>query len=377
MPETLLTPPPLRRIPVLAALVCVVVFIAAIVAIRVAGQPISARVDGRDMSLSRGTTVGDLIARGILDSQPGRLLSVRGAVIQERGGAAPLVWRNGRLVGDAEPIFEGDVLSSAPGVDRIEARVTLREPIPYKTRVRGAGPVMRLSDPGSVGIRERVIGAISKAQVSSRIVLAKHDMIVRRTRPTPKEKLIALTFDDGPWPGQTEKILDILKHEGVHATFFMVGVRIKAAPKLARRVVTDGNLVGDHSLGHRLLTAQKPKEIRRQIVGCLTWIHRATGANATWFRPPYGAIDGKVWKVTRNLKLRVVLWDVDTRDWAHPGVKKIVKNAEKYTRRGSIILMHDGGGNRAQTIKALPTIIRNLKKRGFVFVTLSELDAAR
>ena len=377
MTETVLTAPPRRRIPVLAVLAAVIVFVAAIVVMRVLAQPISVRIDGRRMSIARGSTVGDLIARGVLDSRPGRLLSVRGAVLREQGGAPPLVWRNGRLVGAGEPVFDDDVLASAPGVDSVEARVALREPIPYKTRIQGTGPVMRLANPGSVGIRERVVGAISKTEVSKRTVLAAQDMIVRRTRPTPKDKLIALTFDDGPWPGQTEKILGILKHEGIHATFFMLGVRIKAAPQLARQVAADGNLIGDHTLGHRLLTTQTAKEVKRQIVGGLTWIHRATGVNATWFRPPYGAIDQKVWKETRSLKLRVALWDVDTRDWARPGVKKIVKTADKHARRGAIILMHDGGGTRTQTIKALPTIIHDLKKRGFVFVTLNELDAAK
>ena len=377
MTETVLTAPPRRRIPVLAVLAAVIVFVAAIVVMRVLAQPISVRVDGRRMSIARGSTVGDLIARGVLDSRPGRLLSVRGDVLRDQGGAPPLVWRNGRLVGTAEPVFDDDVLASAPGVDSVEARVTLREPIPYKTRIQGTGPVMRLANPGSVGIRERVVGAISKSEVSKRTVLAAQDMIVLRMRPTPKDKLIALTFDDGPWPGQTEKILGILKHEGIHATFFMLGVRIKAAPQLARQVAADGNLIGDHTLGHRLLTTQTAKEVNRQIVGGLTWIHRATGVNATWFRPPYGAIDQKVWKETRSLKLRVALWDVDTRDWARPGVKKIVKTADKHARRGAIILMHDGGGNRTQTIKALPTIIHDLKKRGFVFVTLNELDAAK
>jgi peptidoglycan/xylan/chitin deacetylase (PgdA/CDA1 family) len=362
---------------VLVVIVVVVVFVAAIVVMLVASQPITVRVDGRSVTVPRGTTVGNLAARGLLDSRPGRLLSVRGLVIKEQGGAPPLVWRNGRQAGYSQPVFDGDVLASAPGVDAVEPRTTLKEPIPYKTRFEGKGPILRLANPGSVGVREKVIGAISKSQISSRTVVPEQDMVVKLLRPTPKDKLIALTFDDGPWPGQTEKILAILRHEGVHATFFMLGVRIKITPQLAKQVAEDGNLIGDHTYGHRDLTKQTVKVVKSQIVGGMTWIQRAAGVRATWFRPPYGAIDQKVWKETRKLGLRVALWDVDTRDWARPGVKQIIKTADTYTRPGSIILMHDGGGNRAQTIKALPTIIRDLKSRGFIFVTLDQLDAAK
>ena len=363
--------------PWILASLTLLAFAAVIAAAFAIGQPISVHVDGRPVTLKAGTTVADLRANGLLDARPGRLLSVKGAVIRAEGGAAPLVWRNGRLVGKNARIFDGDSIASARGVDRVESSVVVRVPIPFATRIQGTGPVMHLSNPGSVGIKERVLGAVSRSEVSSRTVLAATDMVIRRSRPTPKDKLVALTFDDGPWKGQTDKILKILRDERIHATFFMLGVRIKAAQALAKQVAADGNLIGDHTLGHRMLTTQKPKEIKRQIVGGLTWIRRATGVRATWFRPPYGAIDKKVWKETRSLKLHVALWDVDTRDWARPGVKRIVKNAEKHVHRGAIILMHDGGGNRTQTIKALPKIIKNFKKRGYTFVTLQELDAAK
>ena len=96
-----------------------------------------------------------------------------------------------------------------------------------------------------------------------------------------------------------------------------------------------------------------------------------------WFRPPYGAINAKVWKVARSSKVRVALWSVDTRDWTRPGVKTIVRRGTRGVRKGAIILMHDGGVDRSQTIKALPQIIAKFKKRGYVFVTLQELYDAK
>jgi len=365
-----------RRIPGLMILAAALLCGAVVLAILAFQQPIVVHIDGRSETLKSGTTVGDLIAAGSLESRRGRLMSVTGTVLSLEGGAEPLVRRNGELVGPTARLFEGDVIVSAPGSDTVEPKTAIKEPIPYKTRTRGRGPVMRLSSPGSVGIRQQIVGAVSKTVVSSGTVRPAQDMIITRTRPTPKDKLVALTFDDGPWPGQTDKILKILRHEGVHATFFMLGVRVKIAPKLAKQVAEDGNLVASHSLGHRLLTTAKPKEIKRQIVGGNNAIKKATGVKPTWFRPPYGAIDQRVWKQTRSLHLRVAMWDVDTMDWSRPGVKKIVKTARTHVRKGSIILMHDGGGDRSQTVKALPKVIRELKKRGYIFVTMAELDAA-
>ncbi len=173
--------------------------------------------------------------------------------------------------------------------------------------------------PVQQGLRTRVIGEKSKAVVSEQVIRPAQDMVIVQSRPNPRDKLVALTFDDGPWPGQTDKILNILKREEVRATFFMLGVRVKLAPELARRVAEEGNQVANHSLGHRLLTTSKPKEIRRQIRGGADTIYEATGVLPTWFRPPYGAINKAVWKQVRTSRMHVALWTVDTRDWSRPG----------------------------------------------------------
>ncbi len=340
-------------------------------------QPISLTVDGVKMKVRAGTTVAELQSSGAISSHAGRVLSIKGAILGDAEGEPVLIERNGRSAASNEIVFDGDVLMSSSGADSTEATVAVREPIPMQTRIQGTGPVMQLASPGSVGVREAVLGAVSRDVVSSRTVTPEQPMVVLRVRPSPTDKLIALTFDDGPWPGHTEKILQILKAEKVHATFFMVGIRVKLSPGLARLVVADGNLVGNHTLSHRELTKNSAKEVKHQIMGGADAIFRATGVRPIWFRPPYGSINGGVWKETRQLHLRVAMWDIDTRDWSRPGVKHIVTVAEKHASKGAIILMHDGGGSdRTQTIAALPTVIRDLKKRGFVFVTLQELADA-
>lgn len=333
-------------------------------------------IDGVAVTVPAGSTVGELVESGLVAARPGALLALDGSRLAPEGGYPARIRRNGASVLAGQRVYPDDVITSSHGVDRTEPSLTVREPIQFETRIEGKGPVMRLAQPGSVGVREVSKGRISGVRAAEKTVLPAIDMVVNRTAPRPAEKLIALTFDDGPWPGQTEKVLDILKREGVHATFFMQGGRVKNAPALAKRVAAEGNLVGNHTLGHKQLTIQTPAEANRQIVAGAATIRAATGVQPTWFRPPYGAIDGDVWKQTRALKLKVALWDIDTEDWRRPGVESIVDNVHRNARAGSIVLMHDGGTNRRQTIAALPKIIRDLKSRGFVFVTLEELDAA-
>ena len=333
-------------------------------------------VDGTEVSVPVGSTVGDLADSGFISAKPGALLAIDGSTLKARGGRGVLIRRNDEPVMAEQRVYAGDVITSVDGADRVEETVLVREPLQFLTRVEGTGPVMRLAQPGSVGVLEVGKGVVSGIRSRERVVLPASDMVVRRTAPHPSEKLVALTFDDGPWPGQTEKILEILRREGVHATFFMQGGQVKRAPGLAKRVVAEGNLAGNHTLGHKLLTKQTPAEVNRQIAAGSSTIRSATGARPIWFRPPYGAIDGDVWKQTRALKLKVALWDIDTEDWRRPGVSSIVANVHENARAGSIILMHDGGTDRRQTIAALPLVIRDLKSRGFVFVTLEELDAA-
>ena len=339
-------------------------------------RPVWITMDGSRLQVSYGTSIGELNRAHALSARSGRLLSVDGSVLATEGGGPPAMLRNGRPATATQVVFNDDVIESRNGLDAVEATVALREPIPVKTRITGNGPVMRLANPGSVGVRLRVAGSVSGKIVSDTILVKAQAMRIVRTRPRPKDKLVALTFDDGPWPGQTDKILKILEREGVHATFFMVGARVRASPGLAKKVVEAGNLAGNHTLGHRLLTKSKPKQIKRQLSGGANAIKRATGVSPKWFRPPWGAMNNKVWKQARKMGLHVALWDIDTRDWTRPGVTKIVKRATRRVEKGTIILMHDGGVNRTQTIKALPKIIRTLKNRGYVFVTLQELADA-
>lgn len=167
---------------------------------------------------------------------------------------------------------------------------------------------------------------------------------------------VYLTFDDGPGVS-TPAILSILSRTGSTATFFHLGVNEPAFPHADARIRAQGSKVANHSYDHPDLTTRTPKQ--------LTW-QLTHGPNAKCFRPPYGATDSAVRKAIARAGMRQVLWDVDTLDWTKPGVATLAKSGRlKSITNGSIVLMHDAGGDRTQTVAALPTIIADLHARGY------------
>jgi len=342
-----------------------------------ASRPSKATIDGRDVVIPAGTTVADLVNSGSLEATAGNLVGVDGAILLAGAGEPARVVRNGRLATGSQRVYAGDDIVGRPGTDRRESLVVTDVPVPFGVDYQGQGSMSEVRTEGLPGVRRVTMGAVSGVEVSSTIVAQPVDAVVVRIHPKPGTKMVALTFDDGPWPGQTDRILDILRQKKVRATFFMLGVRAKRQPALAKRVATEGHLVGNHSSGHRSLAKSKPKEARRQIDNGRAMLRRYTGVDTPWLRPPYGQMDKDAWKVVRASGSRVVMWNVDSHDWEKRGVKKIVRVVVKNSKPGAIILMHDGGGERGQTIGALPQIIDKLRAKGYVFVTVDEMYAAR
>jgi peptidoglycan-N-acetylglucosamine deacetylase len=339
--------------------------------------PIHVTVDGNPRTVAPRATLLDLRERNLLRSERGSLLSVKGKVINADGGAAATVTLNGEPAAGSERLHDGDVVVSRNGADTTESRASSRESLPIEVVQEGTGPVVKLRRLGTPGVVIVTRGRISGVETSRSVVSTGDEMVVVRRPAAPGDKLVALTFDDGPWPGQTEKILAVLKKQSIHATFFMLGGRARQSPELARRVVAEGHVVGSHSLSHKELTKLGPAGIRKEISGGVSGVAAATGVRPVWFRPPYGAVNGAVRKQARVMKVKVALWDIDTLDWTRPGTHMLYRNAVRSTRPGQIVLMHDGGADRSQTIKALPIIIEDLRSKGFTFVTLDELAAAK
>jgi peptidoglycan/xylan/chitin deacetylase (PgdA/CDA1 family) len=184
-----------------------------------------------------------------------------------------------------------------------------------------------------------------------------------------KLKCVALTMDDGPVPG-TVHVLDLLERKGVHATFFVVGQLARRHPAILRRMVAEGNVVGNHSWNHPEFFGMKAKAIRGQLVHTDAAVHRAIGRDPVLMRPPFGEVTAKVRQVSRQLGKAVVIWDVDPVDWKDRKASTVAHRVVKQARRGSIILTHD---SLKTTRAAYADIIDGLRARGFTLVTVLEL----
>jgi peptidoglycan/xylan/chitin deacetylase (PgdA/CDA1 family) len=202
-------------------------------------------------------------------------------------------------------------------------------------------------------------------------VLQAHDRFFYGGNPRLPE--IALTFDDGPNPPYTGQILAILQHYGIKATFFCVGSLVKKFPVAVRQEAAEGHLVENHSWGHPYMPYLSAASVIWQLSTTQDLIQHTIGVRPIFFRPPYGAFNSTVLTYANYFGLTTFMWNVDPRDWSKPGADVIYARVLAQTQPGSIILMHDGGGDRSQTVAALPKIITWFLSRGYRFVTLQEL----
>jgi peptidoglycan/xylan/chitin deacetylase (PgdA/CDA1 family) len=186
-------------------------------------------------------------------------------------------------------------------------------------------------------------------------------------------KMVALTFDDGP-SVYTPQVLAILNSYRVHATFFEIGRQVAPLASVSRAVIRDGDVIGDHTWSHPDLDAQNTAA---QIRPTQAEIHRVTGFRPCLLRPPYGIAPADVVGIARSLGLLTIQWDVDPADWARPGGAVIAGRVLSAVRPGSIVIMHDGGGDRSETVEALRTIVPTLLARGYSLVTVPQLLGLR
>jgi len=206
------------------------------------------------------------------------------------------------------------------------------------------------------------------------------------------QKVVALTFDDGPNPPYTDRILDVLAKEHVHATFFLVGRAVAAYPDVVRRELHDGNALGNHSWEHEHLIALTRTEVRSSLQRTDDAIFKATGTRTTIMRPPFGARDWFVLAVAQKMGYTPVMWSVPlVRDWENPPADVIAQRVLANVRDGSIVVLHDGNRgqlctaqrlgarvcDRSSDIDATRLIVESLKKDGYRFVTVPQLMALR
>ena len=204
------------------------------------------------------------------------------------------------------------------------------------------------------------------------------------------ERLVALTYDDGPNPPYTDRILDVLEREQVRATFFVVGRAVAVYPNVLRREMRDGDAIGNHTWDHSHLIVMSHAQIARSLQRTSTAIYQASGQRTKLMRPPFGARDWSVMQTAQHLGYTVVMWSVPLpRDWEYPSAQTIARRVTVRVKDGSIIVLHDGNRgllcatrhlspqvcNRTADIEATRLIVEDLKRRGYRFVTIPELIA--
>jgi len=200
-----------------------------------------------------------------------------------------------------------------------------------------------------------------------------HNVSAENTAQNEETKKIALTFDDGPHPRYTMQILDILAEYGIKATFFEVGENVIYYPEAAMRVASEGHEIGNHTYTHPHIKNLNEEQLSEETRRCESAIIEVTGIKPKIFRPPEGVVDSAVKTWADKNGYSVVLWSVDTRDWAGTSVSEMVKNVDNNVRPGSIILMHDYVSRKSHTVEALKKMIPMLLDKGYEFVTVSEL----
>ena len=194
----------------------------------------------------------------------------------------------------------------------------------------------------------------------------KKEQQVQPQTSTP-QKVIALTFDDGPHKKVTDLILDVLQKHQIKATFFVLGQNVASLPEVVQRIHNEGHEIGNHSWSHRNLTKLSVEELNKEMNDTNEQVYNTIGQYPTIYRPPFGAINDQV---KEAVSMTPVLWNIDTLDWQHKTPAKTLENVKQQVKDRSILLMHD---IYEESYEALDSVIAYLEQQGYQFVTISEL----
>ncbi|MBV9282978.1 MAG: polysaccharide deacetylase family protein [Acidimicrobiia bacterium] len=318
------------------------------------------RVDGRTVWVPGSRpTVASSLAAGRVHPRDGVLLSVvTHRAIALHTAPAQLFVDNAPAQPD-HPVRAGDRIVVKNGADAVEKIVS--------RRVQGMGP-------GLPPVEDRIwisAGGVEEAQVGEHSgEIVSRSAAAGAAAPAHAETgmSVALTFDDGPDPRWTPAILQILKDENVKATFCTIGYLAQRHPELVKAEFDAGNLVCDHSMHHILTLPSRPHpQIVDEVDQAADVIRGITGQNPLFYRPPGGNLNPDIIDTAHQRGLRVLKWSVDPKDYTKPPAPEILARIEAKVGPGAVILMHDGGGDRSQTVAMLKQLIDDLKKRGFTF----------
>ena len=361
--------------------------IAAVLALAVVGgaagwwfclRSISVTVNDRAVSIRVGSTVADLLSENDnFGVNPGRLLSVGGNVLDEKGGDACTVTYDGKKLKTKkfarQQLADGDTFTVEQGADTTEDYEEKTEEVAPGIEMKTGGAVQYVSQWGKAGKKTVWVGKQSGETVDHEVIEEAVAMVVESVNLKPQGgNYMALTFDDGP-SKYTPQILDVLKSKGVKATFFNLGNSANSYPDYTKRILDEGHELASHTMQHQNLPSLDRDSLRAEITNAFNVLNSASGGTIQMLRAPYGAFAATEWARAGDLFSCNVLWNIDTLDWKRPGADAITNNVLSNAKNGRIILMHDGGGDRSQDVEALSGIIDGLTQAGYKLVTVGEL----
>ncbi len=378
-----------------------------------AHRAVTCTVNGSVRVMAVSSSAQDIIDAGYASPSKGNLVAVHAdgepAEVLERGaGEGYTLQVNGTFVDTSTyRLAEGDVLQFFNGQDVTEASVAQTTEIPCSAQILEDGyflvKIGYVAQWGKNGVSTVLTGIHSGKTVDMGVTQEPQDLIIAQgnsINPADGRRLVALTFDDGPDPSYTPQYLDILARYGAKATFFVLGTMLEAGDDyaaLARRCVQEGHQVASHTYSHQNLLDLDDDARATEVTRSLSSVSQACGVETNVIRPPYGNFYGssflKYLRTGGNIAY-TAYWGVDSEDWevasqglgVEEGAQKIVENctiskdvsvsSNPDAFNGSIILMHDSGGDRSRDLVALPQIIEAYQAQGFEFVTMNELLAS-
>ncbi len=326
-------------------------------------------VNDKPLMISRFATLHDAIKKSGIKVEPGDFVDIENKVIEKGKGGPIKYFIDFKNVSGKSKVKRMAEIFVVNGIDRMEPQEKIIIQIPFKYNIIGEGPYYEITRKGKLGRKLVNQGIISKKTKDEVILEEKVDCIIIKKR-SKKDRMIALTFDDGPHKKYTPQILDILSDKKVRANFFVLGINAERNPELLKRIIKEGHMIANHSFSHTYLTKMNPEQIKGEIERTSQIVKKATGKGTTWLRPPGGSVDQKVINVAQLTKHRIIKWTVDPQDWRQSNHNILVSKIINTNSSGSIILLHDGGGNRQATVKALPTLIDKLLEEGYQLVTV-------
>ena len=349
-------------------------------------------VNGKQMEVAARTTYEKLHEDGFITDDPGDFVAVDGSVLETGQGQPVTVLDGGEVVEKlTKRVHDGSVITQDRGANIEEESTTSEGPEEASVIVDGGAENFNFynkvlhvkAQEGQDGVAVYKTGTISGKTAVDHETTPMKNAIWTSIDPESyddEEKVIALTFDDGPHPEYTDQVLAVLAKYNAKATFFELGENAEEYPEISKRVVDAGHQLASHTYSHdpdNYLNKLDAEGVQNQITKAQTVLENATGVHVTCVRPPGGNIDGDAVLAAGNLCDSFVGWSIDSVDWQLPGADTIIETVEDAATSGSIILMHDGGGNREETVEAIESIIPDLQAKGYRFVTIDELIELR